>query len=113
VNVLHIEQVINSQIQQGTSHSQQIGTWQGLSGEQLVSLVAEIRTAFAAAALSADQRADADAHLATLEAQSKAAKPNQSIVREALKSLRTVAEQVAATLIAAKLFALIAAATLV
>lgn len=109
INVLHIEQVIDSQIQQGTTQSQQTGEWKGPSGAELAAIAAEIRSALATARLNDAQRDDADANLETLEVQAKARRPNKTITREALASLQRIAEQVGATLIAAKLALMVAA----
>jgi hypothetical protein len=103
INVLHIEQAINSQIQQGTANSQQTGDWNGLSAAEVLSIAAEIRSALSSIPLPAERRDDAEAHVATLEAQGRARRPNQAIVREALRSLRAIAEQVGAAVIAGKM----------
>jgi len=103
INVLHIEQVINSQIQQGTTNSQQTGEWKGIAATELASIVADIRSMLSTVTLKDDQREDAEAHLSTLEAHSKARRPNQTVIRESLASLRTIAEQVGGTLLAGKI----------
>ncbi len=103
VNVLHIEQVINSQIQQGTTDSQQTGHWKGVSPQELLSIISEIRAALSSVTLQEEHREDADANLATLEAQAKSRRPNQTIIREVLTSMRTIAEQVGAALLAGKI----------
>jgi hypothetical protein len=112
INILHIDAVTNSQIQQGTTRSAQSGRWPGVSGDELRKLTHELRTAFAAESLSHEHRQDVDAHVQTLDAQTRASTPNHTIVRESLSSLRSIAEKVGATLIAGKLAQLLEDASL-
>lgn len=103
VNVLHIEQVINSQIQQGTANSTQRHEWQGVSTDQLASIISEIQGTLSAATLPDVHRRELRAAVATLEAQATLSKPNNTIVREALTSVRAIAEAVGAALLAGKI----------
>jgi hypothetical protein len=103
VNVLHIGSVINSQIQQGTTDSQQHGEWQGLGSGDLKTLVKQLKAFLESTPLTTTQKADAEANVLTLEAQSIAHVPNKSIVREAMRSLRNIAEATGAAVIAEKL----------
>jgi hypothetical protein len=112
INILHIESVTNSQIQQGTNQSTQSGQWAGVSGEELRRLTHEIRLAFGSLELSHEHRQDVDAHVETLDAQARASKPNHAIVRQTLKSLYSIAEQTGAELIAMKLAEILGAAAL-
>ena len=114
INVLHIEKVINSQVQQGTVNSNQTGEWAGITADQLAAIIAEVKS-LADMPLSTEQRQDFDANLQTLEAQAKASRPSKTIIREALSSIRTIAEEVGAALVASKILAFLsgaAAATL-
>jgi hypothetical protein len=107
INVLHIDQLVNSQIQQGTVQSTQHAEWSGISGGELRSLLAELKPLFDQP-MSNEQNDDLNANFQTLEAQAKAPRPNKVIVREALSSLRSIAEKVGASLIAVKIAEMLA-----
>jgi hypothetical protein len=63
-----------------------------LNVDQVRELVATIRSELAAVQLEPATRASADAQLATIDAQLTAPTPNEGIVREAGRSLRTIVE---------------------
>lgn len=63
-----------------------------LSFDQVRELVTTIRTQLAMVPLEPAARATADAELATIDAQLAAPTPNDGIVREAGRSLRTIIE---------------------
>jgi hypothetical protein len=95
--------------EQSTNQSAQ---WAGITGDELRKLTQEIREAFSSRVLSHEHRQNVDAHVGTLEAQTQATKPNHLIVRESLKSLRTIAEESGAALIAAKIAEILGLAAL-
>lgn len=64
---------------------------QGISGEQLLALVAELRRDFEGKLKTQDQIDELQAQLATLEAQAKSKKPNPKVVGEILKWVSEVA----------------------
>ena len=105
---LFVERIDNSQIQQGTVSSTQSGDWRGLSGQDLSALVRELEPLVTA--LAGASRDELPAWLDTLKAQSRIATPSKSVVREALTTMRGIAEKVGASLIAAKITTALAAA---
>lgn len=102
VNVLHIENVINSQVQQGNIKSSQTADWSGITPGALAEIIADLKT-LTNAELTPEDRQDLDANTDTLEAQTKASRVNKTIVREALNTLRSIAEKVGATILAGKI----------
>jgi hypothetical protein len=103
VDNLDIETASTSQIQQGTTQRKQAGRWAATSGGELRKLTDEIRSAFGSLSLPLEHRQDVDAHIGTLDAQTRANQPNHAIVRESLSSLRSIAEKAGAMLLAGKL----------
>lgn len=79
-------------VQQGTSHSVQSSTNFSIDGASLETLIATIRDQLADLKLDSQVEAEASAEVATVEAQLKSPKPKASIIRESLKSLRSIFE---------------------
>ncbi len=60
-------------------------------------VLAELRTVLASAAVEDEDRAAANADIACVEAQLASPRPNEAVVREGLRSLRSVAENLVAS----------------
>ncbi|WP_423200785.1 hypothetical protein DFLDMN_006210 (plasmid) [Cupriavidus sp. H19C3] len=82
----------DSQLQQGTQHSSQNYQKSSMDSAAIAAVIAQIREAIATAALSPDLKAEVVADLATVEAQAKAPRPKDSILRESFRSVRTILE---------------------
>jgi capsule polysaccharide export protein KpsE/RkpR len=98
----------HSQIQQGTTHSSQTFSQQQTDLAAVASFAAELRKQIDTLGLPADTRSEIDADLTTVEAQSKSPKPRVPIIKEALKSIRSVLENAACSAAGAALPVLIA-----
>ena len=115
VNVLQVQSMVGSQIQQGTHGSTQSQS-QSISQNDLAavqSLLVALHGNIGAFGLAAEARAEAEAEIQTLEAQLRSSKPKPAILRESLKTLRNIIEGVAASAVATQvllLFAPLAAA---
>jgi hypothetical protein len=108
VNVLHIEQVVNSQIQQGVSHSLQAGSWDArLDPDRLRDAIADIRQMVDSLSLTDDDNAAVDANLATAEAQASSPRPSTMIIRESLRLVRDIVSGAGGALAGVKLEALL------
>lgn len=79
------------QIQQDTIGSVQMQQYQELDVDVIRQVVEQLRAVVSE--LSGEERAIADAHLVTIDAQLKSPRPDRSILRNALTALRRVAEQ--------------------
>lgn len=97
VNIIHIEHMAQSQIQQGTSHSAQQMNAPGIDWSGLRSLLPELRAAVAAV----DPAVAAD--VATVEAQVASPTPRAGLIRELLVSVRSTLEKGAGTAVGAQL----------
>jgi len=106
VNVLMFHgDVHNSQIQQGTVGSSQHLTISSDERNLLMEAIDELRPQLVTIP-DVDAREDMIANVDTAAAQLKRTTPSRTILRESLTSLKSVAEQVGAGLIVAKLLAL-------
>ncbi|HSH59889.1 MAG TPA: hypothetical protein VK988_09675 [Acidimicrobiales bacterium] len=99
VNLVLVQgSVVGSQIQTGTTGSEQQQVVQPLQEGQAVSqFLAELRTALATAPMADEERATANADIVSVEAQLASPRPNEAVVREGLRSLRSVAENLVAS----------------
>lgn len=103
VNVLQVQSMVGSQIQQGSHGSTQTQS-QTIAQNELVAiqaLVTALQAELGALGLGAEAKAEAEAELQTLEAQLQSSKPKSSIIRESLKTLRNLVEGVASNAVAA------------
>lgn len=88
--------VIGSQIQSGTTSSSQSMTWDSQRAA-VDAFVAEFRRVLDDPSMPADQGPVARAYVQAVEAQLALPEPNDTIVREGLRSLRSIAENLAAS----------------
>jgi hypothetical protein len=82
-NVIHVDKMVNSQILQGSPGATQTGTFSAQDMTAVLRWAAEVRMALPQLNLAADDIMDAEANLATLEAQAKARKPDATILSRA------------------------------
>lgn len=108
VNVINIERMEQSQIQQGTVSSSQSFTVSSLDRGALEALLTKLRGA--EVALSERDRACLDSDLDTLQAQLKRPEPKHPIIRESLSSARAILEGAGATLLASEIAKLLGVA---
>jgi hypothetical protein len=103
VNIINIGQMINSQIQQDTNQSVQTMAFTSDDLKSIAKFIEEFKNRLPELQIEKDTQQEAEADLATLEAQLKSSKPKHTILRECLASLRRILEnatgQVAATLL--------------
>lgn len=87
-----IHNMSHSQVQQGSAGSTQVFVAPSLDLQAVAALVKELRDALPGSGLEANARAEVEADLTTIDVQSKSPKPRLSIIKEALRSVRTVLE---------------------
>lgn len=89
-NMINVHQMVNSQILQGSPGATQTGTFPGQDMAALLHWAAEVRRALPQLQLGKDDLMDAEASLATLEAQAKARRPDTTILRRAGLAVRAL-----------------------
>lgn len=92
VNIIHIERMAHSQIQQGTADSTQSGTFASLDLAAVAEFVRGLKNQLSQLGLTGDDEAVAQSDLATIETQLSSPRPKAEIVKESLRSLRNIAE---------------------
>lgn len=103
VNIMHIQSMVNSQIQQGTHGSHQSLDIRPADLAAIRTFVAEFRATIDRFEVSTDIVQEARSELATLDAQLASPRPKGKIVVEGLRSIRTILEGAAATAVASEL----------
>lgn len=91
-NVIHVESMVGSAIQQGSSDSTQSVGAPALDVNALRDVIAQLEAALAAIVLEDDERAEASAQIATMNAQLGSPKPRPAILRESLATMRRITE---------------------
>jgi len=94
VNIINIQQMYGSQIQQGAQESTQTGTFSPSSMQDMIDVIGQVKDELAKISLSEEKRAEAEAEIQTLEAQAKSPHPKRAILRESWTALRKIAESV-------------------
>jgi len=92
VNIIHIEQMSHSQIQQGTVDSEQSGTFTSLDLAEVAEFVAGLKTILPQLRLTGHDEGIAQSDIATIETQLSSPRPNVGIIKESLRSIRNIAE---------------------
>lgn len=91
INVIHVQSMVGSQIQQGTiQSSQSITSAQPDEVEAVRKFVSRVRAMETELGLSADAKQDLDAEIATLEAQTNSRSPKRSVFRAVAESVGNI-----------------------
>lgn len=107
MNFIHIEHMENSQVQQGTYQSTQMAAFTPENLKTLNELVQKLKQELPQVALDSVKEKEAQAEIATIEAQLSSSKPKRIIIEESLKTLRAILEGAAGSAIAAGLMQVI------
>lgn len=102
INILNVGSITGSQVQQAGHSSSLVATVSSTEAEDLRKLVALLREQLAQLG-EGPQMADLRAQIGTLDAQLQSQTPNRTIVRESLRSVRSILEGMAGGLIASGL----------
>jgi len=90
--IIQVEQMIGSQIQQGTNQSSQVLTYSNNDVEAILKFVADLKSQLPELKLSVETRAEVDSDIATLESQIKSPRPKSAVIKECLLSINTFAK---------------------
>jgi hypothetical protein len=98
---IQVEQMVGSQIQQGTNQSSQVLTYGNNDIEGVRKFIADLKSQLPELKLSPEIQAEVESDIATLESQIKSPRPKSAVIKECLSSVRTVLEGIAGNVIAA------------
>lgn len=103
INIVSVERMIDSQIQQAGSKSTQVVTICEERLEELKEIIQLLKDSVDQLGLSLLQKSDLQAEIHTIEAQMLSSKPKNKIITECLKSIRSILESAAGSILAANL----------
>jgi len=107
INVIQIEHMESSLIQQGTTDSAQIGIFT-IRHEDMEKFISELNEAITDLGITGDNLLEIESDIKTIEAQLTSSRAKPSIVKESLLSIKTILEGVASNVIAKGLLASLA-----
>ncbi|NHZ85507.1 MAG: hypothetical protein GWP19_06465 [Planctomycetia bacterium] len=90
INIMNVNKMVNSPIQQGSIDSKQKVIYKKLDLSELIKFIKNINNEIDKLDLSEDDLIEAKAEIATLEAQSNSSKPKNSIITQSLTTLNTI-----------------------
>lgn len=92
VNIIHVQNMENSQIQQGSNSSTQTMTVDRSQVNDLEGFVKLCREKLPEINLSDDDQSEIESDLSTLESQMSSSRPKQGIIKESLGSIKRILE---------------------
>ena len=98
INVIHVEHMVGSQIQQGTMNSIQTGIFDPNTTDQIKRFIEVLKVELPKLNFDEITEAEVRADTASIEAQLNSPKPKMNIVRGALLSLRAILEGIGGNL---------------
>lgn len=108
INIVHVAQMSGSQIQQGTVSSTQVGSFSSLDLKAVSQMIQDLKARLPDLRLKDDERLAVESHIATIEAQASSPRPKIEVIRECLRSIRSVAEGTTGSMVAAGIIEAIA-----
>ena len=96
INIINIENMNNSAIQQGNVNSTQNSIYNSTKIDELKELIRLLEESLKGIQLQPEEQVELIAEIETLKSQSKSPKPKSIIINESLKTIRTLVEGVAA-----------------
>ena len=103
INYIHVEQMIGSQLQQGTNQSSQVLTFNNNDIEAILKFVSNLSSQLPKLELNEEIRAEVMSDVATIESQAKSPRPKSAVIKECLLSIKAILEGIASNTVAALL----------
>lgn len=103
INIININSMVGSQIQQGTNNSTQTGTFSTADIDKIRSFVDEIAVKISDLNINKDNMDELNAEVATVRAQTSSTRPKHNIIKESLKTIRNILEGMAGSILATEL----------
>lgn len=107
VNIININHMENSQIQQSSSYSTQTQSIETNNINDLLGFIEILKTKLPELELRAEDKSEIEADIATLHAQLDSARPKENILKESLSSIQRILEGATGAVVAHQLIPLI------
>lgn len=102
-NIINIHNMVGSQIQQGTDNSTQTGTFSITDIEKVKNFIDEISTKVSDFKLNNEDKDELIAEIDTVKAQTSSTRPKHIIIKESLKTIRSILEGLTSSILATEL----------
>lgn len=102
-NIINIQKMVNSQIQQGTTHSTQTGSFNSQDLQSLADFINLLRGKLPELNLKPEDKKEVEADIETIEAQLSSPKPKSVIIKECLGTIRNILEGITGSILASGL----------
>lgn len=103
MNIINVQNMVGSQIQQGTTNSTQRGTFSTSDIDKLTDFIQELDTKVSQLNLNPEDKDELDAELSTIKVQSSSSRPKPLIIKESLKTIRNILEGMTGSILATEL----------
>jgi hypothetical protein len=103
VNIINVQNMIGSQIQQGTDKSEQNGSFQINNKTSINEFIKQIKSELPNLDLSSEDKSEINSDIQTIESQISSSRPKKTILKESLLSIQRILEGVGSNVIATKL----------
>jgi len=103
INVINIHHMEGSQIQQGTSSSNQTGTFKLTNGVEINEFIKLLKKQLPELTLTSDDESEIKSDITTLESQVVSSRPKSEIIKESLSSIKRILEGATGSVVAQQL----------
>lgn len=100
VNIINIQNMVGSHIQQGTTSSHQTGSFNVEKTRDVESFIKQLKSELKSIQLSENDKIEIETDIATIETQNKSSRPKAGIVKESLSSIQRILEGASGSLLA-------------
>ncbi len=106
-NIINIQHMENSQIQQGTNLSKQVGTFDSSQSQVISDFIDILKSKISELGLAPDDESEINSDLNTMKSQIASSRPKSGIIKESLISIQRILEGAGGALVAQQLLPLI------
>ncbi|OAA84678.1 hypothetical protein [Clostridium ljungdahlii] len=103
INIINVQNMIGSQVQQGTTNSTQRETFSTSDIDKLTDFIQELDTKVSQLNLKPEDKDELDAEISTIKVQSSSSRPKPLIIKESLKTIRNLLEGMTGSILATEL----------
>ncbi len=103
VNIININNMVGSNIQQGTSHSNQSGNIKLQNIPDINKFINKLKDDLSSISLPPDDKDEIETDIATIESQTESKRPKPNIIKESLNSIKRILEGASGSILAQQL----------
>lgn len=107
VNIINVETMNNSQLQQATNHSSQKGSFKSVNPSDLTQCISILKRELPSFNLPDDDMSEVRSDISVLEAQIQSSRPKNTMINESLRSIKRILEGAGSSVAASPVIAVI------